>query len=81
MKVLVTGHNGYIGSVMVPFLAAAGHDVVGLDTYLFEDCTLGPRGKDSRRCAWTCAMRARPTSGASTRSSISPRCRTIRSAT
>lgn len=41
MKVLVTGHNGYIGSVMAPMLRAAGHDVIGLDTYLFEDCTFG----------------------------------------
>jgi len=41
MRVLVTGHNGYIGSVMVPVLQAAGHEVVGLDTYYFEDCTLG----------------------------------------
>jgi len=42
MRVLVTGHNGYIGSVMVDVLQAAGHDVVGLDTYLFEECTFGP---------------------------------------
>jgi nucleoside-diphosphate-sugar epimerase len=42
MRVLITGHNGYIGSVLAPFMAAAGHDVVGLDTYLFEDCTFGP---------------------------------------
>lgn len=42
MRVLVTGHNGYIGSVMVDVLVRAGHDVVGLDTYLFEACTLGP---------------------------------------
>lgn len=41
MKVLVTGHNGYIGSVMVPMLQAAGHEVMGLDSYLFETCTLG----------------------------------------
>jgi nucleoside-diphosphate-sugar epimerase len=41
MRVLVTGHNGYIGSVMVPMLQAAGHDVMGLDTYFFEDCTFG----------------------------------------
>lgn len=40
MRVLITGHNGYIGSVMVPVLRTAGHDVVGLDTFFFEDCTL-----------------------------------------
>lgn len=42
MRVLVTGHEGYLGSVLVPRLTAAGHDVVGLDTGLFADCTLGP---------------------------------------
>jgi nucleoside-diphosphate-sugar epimerase len=41
MKVLVTGHNGYVGSVMVPMLQAAGHEVVGLDTYLYEACLFG----------------------------------------
>lgn len=40
MRVLITGHNGYIGSVLAPYIAAAGHCVVGLDTYLFEDCSL-----------------------------------------
>ena len=40
MRVLVTGHHGYIGSVMVPVLRTAGHDVVGLDTFFFEDCGL-----------------------------------------
>ncbi len=42
MRVLVTGHNGYIGGVLVPLLQHAGHDVVGLDNFVFEDCTLGP---------------------------------------
>lgn len=46
MKVLVTGHNGYIGAVMVPFLQKAGHEVVGLDTYLFEGCQHGPAPVD-----------------------------------
>src|SRR2546427_12577230 len=46
MKVLVTGHNGYIGSVMVRSLQAAGHEVVGLDTYFFADCTFGPPSPD-----------------------------------
>jgi nucleoside-diphosphate-sugar epimerase len=42
MRVLVTGHEGYLGSVLVPHLTAAGHEVVGLDTGLFSACTLGP---------------------------------------
>jgi nucleoside-diphosphate-sugar epimerase len=48
MKVLVTGHNGYVGSVMVPFLQAAGHEVVGLDTYLYEECLFGEPVADVR---------------------------------
>lgn len=42
MRVLVTGHHGYIGSVMVPTLQQAGHEVVGLDSDLFADCLHGP---------------------------------------
>jgi nucleoside-diphosphate-sugar epimerase len=38
MKVLVTGHKGYIGSVAGPLLQSAGHDVVGLDTDLYGKC-------------------------------------------
>jgi len=41
-KVLVTGHRGYVGSVMTPILAQAGLDVTGLDTGYFADCTLVP---------------------------------------
>src|SRR6476619_3562123 len=42
MKILVTGHHGYIGSVMVGVLSRAGHDVTGLDTYLYDGCDFGP---------------------------------------
>ena len=37
MRVLVTGHSGYIGQVLVPFLERAGHEVTGFDTYFYED--------------------------------------------
>lgn len=41
MRVLVTGHQGYIGTVIIPMLIAAGHEVVGLDSNLFEGSTFG----------------------------------------
>ena len=41
MKVMITGHNGYIGAVLTPMVQEAGHEVVGLDNYLFETCTFG----------------------------------------
>jgi nucleoside-diphosphate-sugar epimerase len=44
MRVLITGHNGYIGSVLAPLVQAAGHEVVGLDTFLFEGGTFGDYG-------------------------------------
>jgi nucleoside-diphosphate-sugar epimerase len=42
MRVLVSGDRGYIGAVLAPFLAAAGHEVHGLDLGLYEGCDLGP---------------------------------------
>ncbi|MDZ7372422.1 MAG: SDR family oxidoreductase [candidate division KSB1 bacterium] len=41
MRVLVTGHRGYIGSVLVPMLQSRGHEVVGLDSDLYRRCTFG----------------------------------------
>jgi nucleoside-diphosphate-sugar epimerase len=46
LRILVTGHNGYIGSVLVPRLEQAGHDVVGLDSDLFAACGFGPNGHE-----------------------------------
>jgi nucleoside-diphosphate-sugar epimerase len=41
MRVLLTGHKGYIGAVAGPILLAAGHEVVGLDTDLYDGCDFG----------------------------------------
>src|ERR1700722_2149658 len=44
MRVMVTGHSGYIGTVMVPMLLRSGHVVVGLDSNLYERCTFAAGG-------------------------------------
>ena len=59
MKVLVTGHHGYIGSVAAPFLAAQGHEVTGLDTLFYRGCDLERR----RRGREPAARRPRPRRG------------------
>lgn len=44
MRVLLTGHLGYIGTVLTPMLLQAGHDVVGLDSDLYSRCTFREGG-------------------------------------
>jgi nucleoside-diphosphate-sugar epimerase len=46
MRVLITGHRGYIGSLLVDRLKATGHEVVGVDTELYKDCTFGGNTDD-----------------------------------
>lgn len=46
MKILLTGHKGYIGAVAAPILSAAGHDVTGLDSDLFAGCEFGKAPKE-----------------------------------
>ncbi|MBC7172328.1 MAG: SDR family oxidoreductase, partial [Polyangiaceae bacterium] len=50
MRVLLTGHKGYIGTVLAPMLEAAGHEVHGLDSDIFERCTFGA---PPREIPWT----------------------------
>jgi len=46
MRVLVTGHRGYIGSVLVPLLLDHDHEVTGIDSDLFRACTFDGRLMD-----------------------------------
>jgi nucleoside-diphosphate-sugar epimerase len=46
VRTLVTGHNGYIGSVLVPMLEHAGHEVIGLDSDIFAPCLFGQNGHE-----------------------------------
>jgi len=43
MRILVTGHRGYIGTILTPMLVSAGHHVVGLDSDLYQRCTFSDR--------------------------------------
>jgi nucleoside-diphosphate-sugar epimerase len=47
MRVLVTGHDGYIGTVLAPLFARAGHDLVGVDSFLYHGCGMGPNPEPS----------------------------------
>jgi len=46
LRILVTGHNGYIGSVLVPMLEQADHDLVGLDSDMFAPCSFGEPARE-----------------------------------
>jgi nucleoside-diphosphate-sugar epimerase len=42
VRVLVTGHDGYIGTVLTPLLEEAGHEIVGMDTGFYSSGSMGP---------------------------------------
>ena len=65
MKVLVTGHKGYIGTVMVPMLLRAGHDVTGCDSDLYQRCTYAAGRQKSPRCPNFARMCATSSAGTS----------------
>jgi nucleoside-diphosphate-sugar epimerase len=43
MRIMVTGHRGYIGTVLADRIKQAGHTVIGVDTELYEHCTFGSK--------------------------------------
>jgi nucleoside-diphosphate-sugar epimerase len=42
VRVLVTGNDGYIGTVLTPLLEEAGHEVIGMDTGFYSSGSMGP---------------------------------------
>jgi nucleoside-diphosphate-sugar epimerase/SAM-dependent methyltransferase len=44
MRIFVTGHLGYIGTVLTPMLVKAGHTVAGCDSDLYRQCTFAAGG-------------------------------------
>ena len=46
MRILLTGHKGYIGAVAVGVFQSAGHELVGLDADLFAGCDFGEAGRE-----------------------------------
>jgi nucleoside-diphosphate-sugar epimerase len=48
MRVLLTGHLGYIGTVMTPMLLESGHEVIGFDSDLYSRCTFAAGGQISK---------------------------------
>lgn len=51
MRVLITGSDGYLGSLLAPYLSAEGFDVVGLDTGYYKS-------------GWLCSERLTQADGA-----------------
>ena len=78
MKILLTGHKGYIGAVGGPMLQSAGHDVVGLDSDLYAGCDFGPRPRVIPELRKDLRDLTRRTWKASMPWSILRHCRTIR---
>ena len=52
MHICVTGHDGYIGTSLVPLFQAHGHTVLGVDSGLFSDCRFGPDRSAPEEVLW-----------------------------
>jgi nucleoside-diphosphate-sugar epimerase len=82
MKVLVTGHRGYVGAHLVALLKEAGHRVPGYDLELFPSCEWEAAARpDVEPIADVRSLTARPAGGLRRPSAISPPSPTTRWAT
>ena len=57
MRVLVTGHGGYVGSLLSDMLLGAGHDAFGVDTHFFQGCGLPSRSRVQAPVSWVSDLR------------------------
>ena len=55
MKVLITGNNGYVGTVLTDKLIKRGYFITGFDVNYFKSCTLEPLSQNQQSClaAWS----------------------------
>ena len=60
MRVCVTGHDGYIGTSLVPLFKQHGHTVLGVDSGLFSDCRFGPERTAADEELWMDVRDLRP---------------------
>jgi len=60
VRVLVTGHDGYVGTVLMAVLEKAGHEAVGVDTFFFETCGLRARPQGRGPAEWRADLRDIP---------------------
>lgn len=60
MRICVTGHDGYIGTSLVPLFKRHGHTVLGVDSGLFSDCRFGPERTAADEELWMDVRDLRP---------------------
>jgi nucleoside-diphosphate-sugar epimerase len=60
VRICVTGHDGYIGTSLVPLFKQHGHTVLGVDSGLFSDCRFGPERAAPDEVLWMDVRDLRP---------------------
>ncbi len=62
MRILVTGHDGYVGTLLMDMLRHTGHDPVGLDSFYFKGCGLRGQACGGSPGAFRVDIRSLPSS-------------------